>query len=93
MNRERTEHAWNCLKSKYSITKEEYEEMFEKQSGCCYICNIPSDEAARGVLFIDHDHDDRTKIRGLLCNSCNLGIGWFEENPKIMERAISYLVE
>jgi hypothetical protein len=41
---------------------------------------------------LDVDHCHRTgKIRGLLCNSCNQGLGLFKDDEKIMKQAADYL--
>lgn len=38
------------------------------------------------------DHDRLTgKVRGLLCSSCNTGIGKFKDNIQIMYNAIEYI--
>lgn len=62
--------------------------MFHKQSGVCAICLRPSIR----VMDIDHDHATG-KVRGLLCHSCNLGIGYFHDNKETLSRAIAYLVK
>lgn len=73
------------LKRKFGITIDEYNEMVEAQNGRCAICGC-----AVEVLVIDHDHRTGT-VRALLCNGCNVGIGYFKENVDIMLAAISYL--
>jgi len=39
---------------------------------------------------IDHDHETG-KVRGILCVNCNLGLGSFKDNPKVLKNAINYL--
>ena len=41
-------------------------------------------------LVVDHDHKTG-KVRGILCNNCNTGLGMLQDNPKLLLRAISYL--
>ncbi len=41
-------------------------------------------------LCVDHDHKTG-EIRGLLCDSCNNGLGRFKDNPEILASALSYL--
>jgi hypothetical protein len=68
---------------------ETYQEIFEAQGGVCAICASP--ENGRYVhLSVDHNHDTG-KIRGLLCNNCNRGIGLLKDDPKILEQAKKYL--
>lgn len=78
----------NSLKSKYGITPGQYEEMLVSQGGVCAICG--SHPIAEQLLSVDHCHTTG-KVRGLLCQSCNIGIGHFEDSPSILEKAISYL--
>lgn len=72
------------LRTKYGITYEDYEELLVKQDGKCALCGRVS------VLAIDHCHKTG-KIRGLLCNQCNLGIGLLKEDPEIFKKALEYL--
>jgi hypothetical protein len=44
------------------------------------------------ALGVDHDHITG-KVRGLLCNDCNLGIGHFKDNIEKLKLAIKYLEE
>lgn len=77
------------LKRKYGITIEEYEVMLAKQNGKCAICG---QVAGKKNLAVDHCHDT-LKIRGILCENCNRGIGMFKHETKRLESAISYLAE
>lgn len=52
----------------------------------CIICG------KTGRMFLDHDHVT-LKVRGMLCNSCNLGLGHFLDDPELLEFAASYLRE
>ncbi len=73
-------------KSRYGITETAYEVMLERQEGCCAICG--KREVKR--LVIDHCHTTG-RVRGLLCDDCNLGISRFGEDPAIFQRALDYL--
>jgi ubiquitin len=74
-----------ALRTRYGITLEDYETMYKKQSGKCAICgdNYPD-------LHVDHDHDTQ-EVRGLLCRTCNIGLGHFQDSPSLLERAVRYL--
>lgn len=75
------------IKRKYGLSREDYAEMLAAQNGCCYICEIPSDNKR---LYVDHCHSTGI-VRGLLCHHCNTGIGNFEDDPKLLAAAIEYL--
>tara|TARA_R110002020_G_C15769341_1_gene727985 strand:- start:41 stop:286 length:246 start_codon:yes stop_codon:yes gene_type:complete len=76
----------------YGITIDQYEEMLAAQEGCCSICKIHvSTLPGRfGVLHVDHNHETG-KVRELLCHKCNVGIGMFKEDPKILAKVLDYL--
>jgi len=40
--------------------------------------------------MVDHNHKTN-KVRGLLCQRCNMGIGQFRDDPNLMARAVEYL--
>ena len=54
----------------YGITVVEYNEMFEKQKGCCAVCGLPFGETPN----VDHCHESG-KVRGLLHTRCNHMLG------------------
>ena len=76
------------LKYKYGITLKEYTNLLEEQNQVCAICSEPCDLKPR--LSVDHDHTTG-KLRGLLCDSCNNGLGRFKDNPETLSNAIEYL--
>jgi hypothetical protein len=69
----------------YAITEETYQAMVDNQGGRCAIC-----DTAPLSLCIDHDHITK-KIRGLLCSKCNSGIGFLNDDLKLLKRAVGYL--
>ena len=71
-------------KSKYGLSEEAYQDMIRRQQGACACCH----EVKR--LVIDHDHDTG-KIRGLLCSTCNTGLGHFSDSLDKLQKAIVYL--
>lgn len=51
----------------------------------CTICGANSD------LVVDHNHTTN-KIRGMLCQRCNQGLGQFKDDPMLLEMARIYLL-
>lgn len=72
------------IKSRYGLSTEQLEKLRTKQNNCCAICLDETD------LHIDHDHTTG-QIRGLLCGSCNKGIGLLKDDINNLENAIIYL--
>jgi hypothetical protein len=77
------------LKYEYGITIEIYNNMVAQQNGLCAICGqLPT--SGRKILCVDHCHGTK-KVRGLLCHTCNVGLGYFEDDITRLEAAIAYL--
>lgn len=72
-----------------SISLEDYTRLFEQQRGCCAICERPWVEGTK-ALCLDHDHVTM-KVRGMLCDQCNRGLGDFRDSPASLRRAAQYL--
>lgn len=81
---------WWDIKKKYGISKEQYEQLLQKQNNKCSICGVEHIDSHRKRLFIDHNHETG-KIRGLLCQPCNTGLGHFKDNPVLLKKAVQYL--
>lgn len=77
------------LKTKYGITLEEYNRMFNEQQGCCAICNTHQSDLTK-ALSVDHNHDTG-EVRGLLCNRCNVALGYMNDDAKLLLNASQYL--
>lgn len=83
------------VKRRYGLSREDHQDLIDKQNNLCAICGEPETAKKRGseetrALAIDHCHD-RGHVRGLLCSRCNTGIGNFKDSPELMEKAINYL--
>ena len=78
------------IKKTYGITYEQYEELLEQQNHCCAICKSKVSSSRTSRLFVDHCHSS-LEVRGLLCSSCNHGLGLFKDSPTLLKRAIKYL--
>lgn len=81
------EHDRRRLLKKYSLDLDNYNTLLKKQDNKCAICN--KNYTIR-KLFVDHDHKNGL-VRGLLCNRCNLLIGWADDSIEVLEKAIKYL--
>ena len=82
------------IKHRYGITLEQYQTMVEERKNLCDVCGKPPSNVNTRAhwnkkLCIDHNHDTG-EVRGLLCNDCNLAVG-YGKTPEILERAASYL--
>lgn len=77
------------LKRLYGISAEEYDEMFKRQGGKCFICSGPP-KGRFNRLNVDHCHKTG-KIRSLLCFPCNAAIGMAKEDRVILMRMAEYV--
>lgn len=69
-------------------TLEALSALISGQDNACAICEC-SDWGPHGPI-VDHDHSTGA-IRGILCTSCNLAIGIFKDNVRIIRMAADYL--
>lgn len=94
------------LKYLYNLSDEQRRQMFENQEGLCANCSKPiclcsgseTGHRCKTRACIDHDHSCCTGIkscgncvRGLMCHSCNVGLGGFRDLLHLLRNAISYL--
>ncbi len=86
----KTCHTDKQMVRKYGIDLSTYDRMFKEQDGVCKICSLPQKSNRNERLAVDHCHETG-KVRGLLCDSCNRGIGLLKDDYRIIERAASYL--
>jgi hypothetical protein len=78
---------WNAdLKRLYGISVAEYDALLAKQGGVCAICR----QHSKRRLCVDHCHLTGT-VRGLLCDRCNLGLGYLKEDQASLVAALAYL--
>jgi len=77
------------LKHRFGISLEDYNRILEEQNYCCGICGVHRDFITQHMA-VDHCHKTG-KIRGLLCKNCNSGLGFFQDNNEVLEKAITYL--
>ena len=86
------------LKRTYGISYSEYVGIIDNQNYCCAVCNRELDislgieNLSSNTAVVDHCHD-KGHVRGILCNECNRGLGYFHDNIQSLANAISYLTK
>lgn len=80
---------------RYGITVGDVDALKAAQNNRCAVCGIHADEVPHSTfkhnpLVIDHAHATG-KVRGLLCPTCNVGIGHFKDDPELLASAADYL--
>lgn len=76
------------LKTRYGISLGERDEMLAEQGGCA-VCGTNVAPDRRGWV-VDHAHDTN-QVRGILCNPCNVAIGFLKDDPALADRVAAYL--
>ena len=77
----------------FAVTATEVRIAQVSQGDLCAICGRPESRQQHGViqaLSIDHCHVTG-RFRGLLCEACNKVLGFMEDNPDRLSKAIYYL--
>jgi hypothetical protein len=92
---ERYAHSrkWSLMTA-HGLTVEQYDEMLVAQDGKCAICETKDSgrrDRTEFKMFVDHCHNTNV-IRGLLCSSCNFGLGKFKDDPDKLLAAATYLL-
>jgi hypothetical protein len=75
------------------ITAEEIHAMTAAQGNKCAMCGKAETYVRRGflqALSVDHDHATG-KVRGLLCNNCNRGIGLLGDSAATLRAGADYI--
>ena len=79
-------------KRTYDISLEDFNTRFIAQGGLCVLCkrqlNLEGHSGDRAV--VDHCHKNG-HVRGILCNECNRGLGYFKDNIMALNNAVAYL--
>lgn len=98
-NRENREHrTWHYIKTKYGMSREQYETMLAAQNYRCALNPTHTEPDAYkqktgrrgGFWHIDHDHVTG-KVRGILCRTCNTAIGALGDSVEGLTLALNYL--
>jgi hypothetical protein len=78
------------IRKTLGVTPETYAKMLEAQDSKCAICGTTEPGGKRERFCIDHCHST-SEIRGLLCVSCNSGLGYFKDSAGRLSSAAAYL--
>lgn len=91
----REQANFSRINSLYSLSQDEYDQMFIDQCGVCAICSKEETRTRNGkTLRLCIDHDAETgQIRGLLCSRCNVAIGMMGHDPVLVSEAVNYLLK
>jgi len=74
---------------RFGLTADSYNAILVEQGYGCAICGFTPGEGDKR-LAIDHCHT-QGHVRGLLCMTCNTGLGKFRDDPDLLTKAIGYL--
>lgn len=77
------------LKKHHGVSLSQYIKVVDSQNGCCGICGVHQSKLRR-PLALDHCHSSG-KIRGVLCDKCNLGLGLLGDTLLPLVAAVEYL--
>lgn len=92
---------WHCQKCRdatneskrkltYGLTSQDIADLLKEQQSLCALCQLPFGTTRATKPVIDHCHRSG-KVRALLHNTCNIGLGMFHEDIAKLEKAIGYL--
>lgn len=84
---QRKNHRSTHLMARYGITIDEWEAIFESQGRVCAICKT---DTPINRWHTDHCHNTR-KVRGVLCQRCNIALGHFDDDQERLLAAHQYL--
>jgi hypothetical protein len=84
------------LKQRFGISLDDYIRMFNDQGCKCAICgateNNTTGDRKDWNFAVDHDHKTG-KVRGILCNNCNRGLGLLRDSEELLRKAALYVEE
>lgn len=73
----------------YGFTPQDANQLRKLQEGKCACCHAMLNDVKECV---DHCHVSG-RIRGLLCNRCNVVLGWVEDDPALLKSMAFYLTK
>lgn len=84
------ERCKDCIKLRQRIARygPEVQALLDAFDGSCALCHTTK-PGKRG-WNVDHCHTTG-RVRGILCGGCNMALGAFMDDPKLLRRAARYL--
>lgn len=76
------------LKTLYGLSVDEYNTLLINQGNVCSICGKTN--LGNRNLAVDHNHNNN-KVRSLLCDKCNRGLGFFNDDKILLLKAMEYI--
>lgn len=87
----REANSFKARAKRHGMTVERIKAMLEYQNHACAICKKKFQQEPHDARHhVDHCHK-YNYVRDLLCGRCNKGIGIFNDDPDLLERAASYV--
>lgn len=83
-------HRNKAVAARHGLNVADYDRMLTDQCGKCAICDASKPGHGRKRFAVDHDHQTG-HVRGLLCHSCNTGIGLLRDSIVVLLSAARYL--
>ena|ERR1700679_573097 len=80
-------HRRSRLKTKYCLTLQPWQDLFESQGSCCAACGTKYPD---GDWHTDHIHGTKI-VRGILCRGCNTALGNLKDDPERADKLAAYL--
>lgn len=74
---------------KFGLTREQYDFLWDKQNGCCPICEKHLEKYTKDSAT-DHNHNTGI-VRGITCSLHNRAMGMFGDDPNLLRKAANYL--
>lgn len=75
---------------RYGLTEDEFNRRIRSQNGLCACCGKPPKPHRRATFVVDHDHKTN-QVRGLICQKCNVGLGYLGDTVESLRAALRYL--
>ena len=77
----------SARRRRFALLGADVAKLYDMQNNLCAICKSPEKHKR---FALDHNHVTG-KVRGLLCQQCNMAIGLLKDDPKIVRAAAEYI--